>query len=219
MQTEEPFEKIEYKGHNINIYQDDHDIDGGPRDWDNLGTMTCFHRNYALGDKHEWQDADEFKEYIETTDEIAVILPLFLFDHSGISISTGSGKFRAVDSVGWDWGQVGYIYVTKEQVKKEYSVKRLSKKTLKKAEKVLEAEVEVYDQALTGEVYGFMIEGDYCDDSCWGFYGDIEQTGGLLEDAKGCIDYAVKEAQKKHEKKVKAFITNHVPLTARTVTA
>jgi hypothetical protein len=25
-----------------------------PREWDNLGTMICFHRRYNLGDKHNF---------------------------------------------------------------------------------------------------------------------------------------------------------------------
>jgi len=30
-----------------------------PREWDNLGTMICFHRNYNLGDKHKYSGISE----------------------------------------------------------------------------------------------------------------------------------------------------------------
>jgi hypothetical protein len=38
--------------------------------------------------------------------------------------------FRAFDAQGWDWGQVGWIYVTKADVLKEWGKKRMSKKLL-----------------------------------------------------------------------------------------
>ena len=46
-----------------------------------------------------------------TLNEHYVILPLYLFDHSGISISTGSFHDP------WDSGQVGFIYASKEKAK------------------------------------------------------------------------------------------------------
>ena len=38
-----------------------------------------------------------------------LILPLYLMDHSGLSIRTSSELFRMCDSAGWDWGCVGFI--------------------------------------------------------------------------------------------------------------
>ena len=87
----------------------------------------------------------------------------------------------------WDSGQVGYIFVTKEAVRKEYSCKHITKKTLDKARELLQGEVKEYDLYLTGEVYGyklFRVNDDFdpdsddpeeCGeelDSCWGFLGD-----------------------------------------------
>lgn len=42
-----------YKGYTIKIEQDD--PMESPREWDNVGTMICFHRNYSLGDKHSYK--------------------------------------------------------------------------------------------------------------------------------------------------------------------
>lgn len=31
-----------------------------PREWDNLGTMICWHSRYNLGDDHNYSDTREF---------------------------------------------------------------------------------------------------------------------------------------------------------------
>ena len=152
-----------------------------PREWGNLGTMICFHRRYNLGDKHNF-NVEEAKEMVKGED-ICVSLPLYLYDHGGITMSTGSFSCK------WDSGQVGWIFATKEQVRKEYNVKRISKDLIEKVTKRLEGEVETYDQYLTGDVYGYRISQiDVCDkgcehkdeiDSCWGYYGmeSVEEEG------------------------------------------
>ena len=104
-------ERIDYKGLRIEIIQDD-DAQS-PRDWDNLGTMTCFHRNYGLGDKHK-MTPDELLELIKRKDVIA--LPLFLLDHSGLRISTSRYD---CDPQGWDTSKVGYIWITYERIKQK----------------------------------------------------------------------------------------------------
>lgn len=168
-----------------------------PRDCDNLGTMVCFHNRYNLGDqvqngrrsvsgKNEltFSMPEYFTEWLhDNKEQVAVILPLFLYDHSGISMSTGR---EYPFNCPWDSGQVGYIFVTKEAVRKEYSCKHITKKTLDKVREVLQGEVKAYDQYLTGDVYGYKLfkvsddfdpDNDDPDDfggeieSCWGFYG------------------------------------------------
>lgn len=106
-----------------------------------------------------------------------VILPLYLYDHSGITMNTGGF------SCGWDSSQVGWIVCDKETINKEFDGDR------DKAEKCLESEVEVYDAYISGNVWGYIaeerevaedaVEADWEEvDSCWGFYGnDIETIG------------------------------------------
>jgi len=160
----------------IRIEQDEHYE--SPREWDNLGKMVCFHRRYDLGDKHEYSHGDcanwhEMEALIKKEEDVVVLLPLYLLDHSGITISCGSQHFRACDPQGWDWGQVGFIFATREDVLKEYSKKRISPKMRAQVEGVLRNEVKAYDQCLTGDVWGYIIEDDDGEhlDSCWGFYG------------------------------------------------
>lgn len=183
----EPFETIEYRHHTINLHYDEAPHEG-PRDWDNLGTMTCFHRNYLLGDKHE-MSIDELEEIVQRDDVFA--LPLYLYDHSGIGMSTSNHGYPF--NCPWDAGQVGYIWVEKETVLKEWSRKRMSEKLENQAYKTLRGEVEVYHQHISGQVYGYVIEDENGDhvDSCWGFYGDPEDY--MLREAKGMVDHKTDE--------------------------
>jgi len=163
----------------LEIFPDE--ICESPRDWGNLGTMICFHRRYNLGDKHNFS-VEEAEKMVKGKD-ICVSLPLYLYDHGGITMSTGSFSCK------WDSGQVGWIFVTKEQVRKEYNVKRITKDIVKKVTRVLEGEVETYNQYLTGDVYGYRVSkitecNMGCEhkeqvDSCWGFYGEesVEEEG------------------------------------------
>lgn len=155
---------------NIRIEQDEgYD---SPRDWDNIGEMVCFHGRYNLGDKdHDYRDSDysgweEMSDAMEK-DGAVVILPLHLYDHSGITMQVGSF------SCGWDSGQVGFIIAKREKILKEFSRARITNKLKERIEKILCQEVETYDQYLTGDVWGYIIEDDDGEhlDSCWGFYG------------------------------------------------
>ena len=216
----------------VKILQDTPSYGDGPREWDNMGTMVCWHGRYKLGDEQpresvddywrtlamqidptveeriyywEWGDGsyradaeDRIQTIIEKAidDNIAVMLPLYLYDHGGITMRTTGF------SCPWDSGQVGFIYATKETLRKEYSVKRVTKATIKRAEKCLKGEVETYDDYLTGNVWGYDIEitgSETCptcghtahptdfEDSCWGFYGDprkwvLEEVNAILKE-------------------------------------
>lgn len=177
---------ITNENYRLEIFYDEHP--NCPRSWHNLGTMICFHRRYSLGDKHNYDHNDysgwgEMEEAIIKNENVAVILPLYLYDHSGITISTSPFDCR------WDSGKIGFIFVSKETLRKEYSVKRITKDIIEKATNVLKREVETYDQFLTGEVYGYRVSKiSVCDkghehseevDSCWGYYGMdyIEKEG------------------------------------------
>ena len=121
-------------------------------------------------------------------------LPLYLYDHSGLSVSTDTFIGRAHHAE-WDSGCVGIIYVSKDRVRKEYGVKRVSPKVREKALVVLRSEVETYDEYLRGEVYGYEVkrpdpatldrEGWDVLDSCWGFYG----LECCLEEARSVADH------------------------------
>ena len=207
-----------YKGYTIKIDQDD--IDESPREWGTLGKMVCFHNRYTLGDKNDF-DKDDFQSWgelekaIRKTEDTRVIAPLYLYDHSGLRIKIGN--FYGLLPQGhaeFDSGQVGFIYVTNEAIRKEYNVKKVTKNMIEKALKVLENEVKLYDQYISGDIYRFFIEdADGVEvDSCGGNYGYTE----TLEEAKRIVDGEVENRRLEKEKKLKGYIKNEVPLIYRT---
>ena len=120
------------------------------------------------------------KERERVLAEHFVIKPLYLYDHSGITISTGSF------SCPWDSGQVGFIYVPLKRMHEEWNSKFPDGHTAQSwADKILEGEVAEYDAYLTGDVVGVIAEDEEGEeiDSCWGFFPD----------EKGDHDYAVDE--------------------------
>jgi len=201
----------EFGDYTIKIEHDDMNEES-PRDWDNLGKMICWHGNYNLGDykDNNYKNPDNFMHSLsglyedELTDyleqdqidkcyEVAhqknIILPLYIYDHSGITMRTTGF------SCPWDSGQVGYIYISLEDVRKEYGWKRITKKRWAQIEKYLTGEVETYDMYLTGSVYGFTIEKGEDEehvDSCWGFYGYYtDDNGYMLSVIKNAIKYDI----------------------------
>lgn len=183
-------ELITHRGHTIKIIRDGNPE--SPREWDNLGKMVCFHRKYRLGDKdHEFptpQDFIDFREAEEKANRTLVELPIFLLDHSGLAMRTG--PFHE-DPQGWDSGLVGWIYADEAMIRKEYGIKAGKPVTLDiihKVGNVLQSEVDVFNQYLQDDVWGYMIEGPATDDSCWGFYG----FKTCLEEAKSIVNYSVK---------------------------
>ncbi len=192
---------IDYDGettfgaYTINVQRDD--MVESPREWDNLGTMTYWHRNYILGDvdgskihgefssqsnfwielagiEDEGQELD-MEKVMELAHQRHVILPLYLYDHSGITMSTSSFSCQ------WDSGQVGFIHMSLEKIRNEFSCKRISKKMREKIEGYLTNEVKSFDDYITGNCYGFSItredpDGEEVDiDSCYGYLGDPEE--------------------------------------------
>lgn len=109
---------------------------------------------------------------------IAIIRPLSLYDHSGITISAGA------PSCPWDSGYVGWQYVTDEALQSEWNGDEAA------ALRYMDATLNTYDDYIRGNVHGFTLEkGTVIEkrwpnghieeaiewehaDSCWGFIGD-----------------------------------------------
>lgn len=194
--------ETEYKGYVITIEQDE-DVES-PRDFqDNLGTMLCWHNRYNLGDNVKYgysyragktdlnfYDVEDFNEWLkENKKQVLVMLPLILYDHSGLAMSTTR---QYPFNCPWDSGQVGWIFVTKDQVRKEYKVKRITKQLKNKITSYLESEVETYNQYLQDDVYWFCVEDSEGNmiDSCGGYYGYDE----CVKAAQEAADYALSHA-------------------------
>lgn len=172
-----PVETFTHEGRTVKLYTDDDP--SSPRDYENLSHMVCAHRRYTLGDEQRSEGETE-EELRERVPGILAILPLYLYDHSGITIST------TPFGCAWDSGQVGWAYVTEKSAKAmgcdgsmggDWPVSRL--------EEAIRGEVAEYDRFLTGDVYGYVVtepdgeEGE----SCWGFIG----REYAIEEARGAI--------------------------------
>lgn len=160
-----------------------------PRDWDNIGTMVCFHKLYNMGDKdHGFSGPEDFQKKLDKRGVIS--LPIYMMDHSGQSLSTNPDNFRACDPMGWDWGELGYIFVEPEKVRKEYNTKRITKGIRERVLKALNSEVETYNQYIQGDVYGYVLEDSEGNqlESCWGYHG----LDYCLSEAKFMAEYSLK---------------------------
>jgi hypothetical protein len=204
-------EQETYRGLNIEIYYDD-DSANDPRDWPNVSVMVCWHRRANLGD--EQVDLDFVRSEFGDKPESAIrtwlvseydalpnsIMPLYLYEHSGMTICTGPFNDP------FDSGQVGFVFATERtmreccgddwRTKGHYS--RGGKVWWKTVRETIDAEVKTYDSFLRGEVYYFVVEdfeGNVLD-SCGGFVGEIEYC---LSEAKSNADYHADERDKRIE--------------------
>ena len=117
----------------------------------------------------------------ELADRKNVILPLYLYDHSGITISC-SHSYPYNDR--WDAGQVGWVYADFDKVKAEYGA--VNDETTKKAEHLLISETKTYDDYLRGDCYGYIIEKNGVEvESCWGYLGDLRE---MISEMKSSVD-------------------------------
>jgi hypothetical protein len=164
-------ETISYKDYEIQLCYDTYPDD--PRKFnENLGFMACFHKRYNLGDKHNFNEPQDLLDWIEANKDKIYYLPLYLYDHGNITISTSPFSCQ------WDSGQVGFIYITKEKAEAE---------GITKPYEALEAELNEYDYYLRGDTYGVRIldsEGEVID-SQFGYIGDRRIA---IDDAQGMID-------------------------------
>jgi len=159
-----------------------------PRDDDNLGKLLCFHKRYTLGDSHSL-DADDFngraelEEHLINEEDAIIILPVYMYDHSGLVLSTEPFGCR------WDSGQLGFMYLPKAKLIEEYGED--TPEARETAERCLKAELKAYGHYVAGEVFGYILLGpgdhDVC--SCWGFFGYDHEESGLLELARDAMNY------------------------------
>ena len=154
-----------------------------PREWDNMAKMICFHKRDALGDKHDYKHCDYLgwdgmEAALVKKEKPIVIRRLYMMDHSGLTISTDSSRFRACDSNGWDWGTLGFVLVPRGHPE----LKGLRKdKAMERANHTVDTEVEVYNQYLSGDVWCWVIK---------------DPDGAVVESCGGCYGckYAEEEA-------------------------
>jgi hypothetical protein len=146
-----------------------------PREWDNAGTMVFRYRGLEVveddTDLDDFDSLDDLIEYVKTDKQALVVLPLMIYDHSGITMYVGRSGDR------WDSSRVGVIYITKESCN-NYGV---NPDDLVALDNLLKNEVKVYDSYLTGEQFQYQV---YKENTCnlGELHRDVvEACGGYLD--------------------------------------
>lgn len=179
-----------------------------PREGDNLGTIliapskshwvaspdATVDTSIPLGNNpyEHWKNLRREQLKFKKSD-IAIAYPITKYEHGSISLSLGYNS-------GWDYGVIGFIYVTKETLRKYYGVNRITQTVIAEAKNRLQSELDMLSRWLNGECYGWYIKEYALDDdgldwvevdtldSCWG-YLDKEQA---LDDMKDTLNYFTK---------------------------
>lgn len=152
---------------------------------------------YKAAVEHAPKDRRAQHEYmLAELSDVLYITPIYVYDHSGVTISTSPFSCR------WDSGVAGFAYISKSTINTETMWKdsledRQEGHTKYKtwyelAEALVESEITTLDHWVTGDVYGFQVyKKVHCDccghteledvDSCWGFYGSDIRANGMLD--------------------------------------
>ena len=149
-----------------------------PRDNDGcLAVMACWHRSVNLGDRQiEGTSKERLIEELEAEgDKVLAIVPIWIYQHSGIFLHAQAEKPGYPYNCPWDSGQVGWAYVLKSTAEKLGCVGAYGGAEggdwTDRYEHNITQEVEVYDRWQRGEFAGYIVEDDDEEqlDSCFGF--------------------------------------------------
>lgn len=186
-----------------------------PHPWDDgdpLGQIVHWHPHQRFSNSdicHNRHDYPDPAAHLPRPLKDYLFVPLYMFDHSGIALSVD--PFYCP----WDSGQVGWVFVAKERVRKEFGWEVLTAKRIQEVKGFLRAAVEELNTYINGEVFGFVVEKavtcptcGHAEDEAWeltescsGFYGtDIEKNGMLDHIPKDLWDLA-KAAMENYEEK------------------
>ena len=215
----------DYKGFEIEIIYDD--FPSNPlEDWDHLGTFAFTGSNYRQYGKK----ADGYNDRIDMLYGIADLsyteeewYEWACAYKNGFDPEEYLLSKIAEHSFYYDDHDL-FMYVSKDDVRKEWSVKsRISSKVKGHVMSNLKETIEVAKAWADGEVFGYKIEDIEPYDSCWGFYGTDFEDNGLMEYAKNAIDCHIADEEKKeleakhrHFNYVKRLIKSKVALIYRT---
>lgn len=222
----------ESKNYIVEIQRDDEP--SNPRiDWDgNIVQMMCWHRRYRLGDKHSYASPNEFLDHLmklyvnadideDELDDMTiaekvadiqknpdiVMMPLFIYEHSGIALYVGA---PGVGCDHWDTSLIGWAVIEKKDVlKMGITEDRWNTEFAKKA---IRDEVEVYRQYIEGEVFGYTLyeENDGNEpeeiDSCWGFFGYDVLQNGIADSIPGLYEAIEKDEFTTGEVRKETFV-------------
>lgn len=193
----------EYKGHTIEVVPDVDCGSDSPREWGRLGTILTFHKHGEYGEMTPdevtgYEDVtaanpreaiEQFSALLKQHHGATVVVPVWHYTHSGMTIrAAASNPFHCQ----WDSGIMGLIFDTPAGLKECGT-------PADRIEECLTGEVKVYDQYLSGEVYGYVIKDADDDevDALWGIYGEEDEVIAMAkQELDATIAYQEKEAAK-----------------------
>jgi|TARA_R110000851_G_scaffold281736_1_gene435207 hypothetical protein len=145
---------------------------------DGCGDKTDFSFSGGYSSRQDFVEQGEI-EIRKHFKDVAVCLSVNRYSHSGTGYST-SNEYPY--NCQWDSGTVGFIVITKAQIREHLGITRITKSVIDTIEKFASGEVDTFSQWASGDVYGFVLKEDGEEtDSCWGFYGMDIKTNGILD--------------------------------------
>lgn len=158
-------------------------------DWDCMPRLYSFHRNFRVSNRDimgSGRYGNALQELLTEVPDVGAYVPVYLYDHSGRTVKTT--PFNCP----WDSGLAGFLFVTKQEIRDWRGCQRVGKIVVKREVEILESQVKLLDNILTGQVFGFQVEENGEEvDSCYGFYGeDIEGIAGHVDVPKDKIEEA-----------------------------
>lgn len=149
----------EYKGYKLEVYHDEYETET-TRDYDNLGKIITWHKNYDFTDNVVKEKFSNLTESPETFLDYAnknkfLYKSLYMYDHSGISFSLSNNVYPFNDR--WDSGQVGYIFTTPEDIKKWFKVKEITNDIKEKVYEDFENEIKELNKDVVGDSFYYIL--------------------------------------------------------------
>jgi len=166
--------KITKKGWELEIKTDD--TAENPLNSEDFGIYwALFHKRYNLYNNTELHYGDysgwnQLIEAIEDKYQPQIILPIYMYDHSGLALSLSDFRDH------WDSNQIGYVFIKEGTSQKEFDGEE------KKFLDYIESALNTYEDYLNGKVFYFELFKDgTLLDSCGGFYGTSFEENGLKD--------------------------------------
>ena len=167
---------VKETGYRLQVFNSDCD---NPLHWGGSDIQwVMLHRGYQLENttditSENFSGWGKMSDYIDQEFDPALIIPVYMLDHSGLSLSIHSFND------GWDSGQIGFVFMSKEVLKRNYQDDENT------AISAIEGELLIYTNYLNGECYRLELyhDGNLLESSD-GFYGSNFNTN----DIKECIE-------------------------------
>ena len=159
-----------------------HDVTAlSPREaYDHLGKLLLFKNGPIELDGFETTgNMQEDLKLMKEEHAAEVILPVYIYSHSGTAISTTPFACK------WDSCQAGWIVACTSDILSEYEATSIDDALRKTVAAALKAEVEVYGDYLNGDVFEYTIcrgtDTNMPVGSCGGYYGFEVAKAAMVE--------------------------------------